>query len=243
MQVMANAAPEDLAARIAADITEAGVPAVAEAALARLSDEQKTELLKKTVAASPAQVRTPTAPATDYDVTWQQVRAEVAGRLGCASLPDREEQEILLWQVRGFDPLLCLMTIRAHFDERGPTPLQELSTPLARAHHAARREYMGRLDALKLLSGRQVVLAGSSIGEAGPQPDTPMSMEIAGDTYAGAAENGGAAKAWRLRKRPSRGAAGQGADAEIVSAVNGACFAEMPPSTWVHVGPTKGGEG
>jgi hypothetical protein len=174
MQVMADAEPEDVAARIGAVITEAGAPAVAEAALARLSDDQKTELLNKTVAASPAQVRTPTAPATDYDATWQQVRAEVAGRLGCASLPDRDEQEILLWQVRGFDPLLCSRTIRAHFDERGPTPLQELSTPLARAHRAAGREYMGRLDALKLVSARQVVLAGSSIGEAGPQPGTPM---------------------------------------------------------------------
>jgi hypothetical protein len=56
---MANAEPGDLAARIAAVIKDAGAPAVAKAALAHLSDDQKTELLNKTDAASPAQARTP----------------------------------------------------------------------------------------------------------------------------------------------------------------------------------------
>ena len=53
MQVTASTEPGDLAARIAAVITEAGAPAVAEAALARLSADQKTELLNKAIAASP----------------------------------------------------------------------------------------------------------------------------------------------------------------------------------------------
>ena len=60
MQVMANVEPGDLAARIAAVIKDAGAPAVAEAALAHLSEDHKTELLTKTVAASPARARTPT---------------------------------------------------------------------------------------------------------------------------------------------------------------------------------------
>jgi hypothetical protein len=86
MQVMASTEPGDPVARIAAIITEAGAPAVAEAALARLSADQKTELLNKTVAASPAQART---------TFWQLPPSGPGGaRPGHVFKPENSKQDI-----------------------------------------------------------------------------------------------------------------------------------------------------
>ena len=80
-----------------------------------------------------------------------------------------DELELQVWRIRGFDPAVCLTVLREHFESQAkPASLEALSLPLVQAHRAARREYMGRTDALKLAIAhvRNALCPSSSQGGA-----------------------------------------------------------------------------
>jgi hypothetical protein len=90
-------------------------------------------------------------PGAYNDPAWEQVRAELIARVGGAQLTDGDELELQVWRIRGFDPAVCVTLLREHFASQAkPASLEALSLPLAHAHRAAGREYMGRTDAVKL---------------------------------------------------------------------------------------------
>jgi hypothetical protein len=90
------------------------------------------------------------------DRAWEQLRAELAARVGHTQLTDVDELELRVFRIRGFDPVLCAAAIRKHFDEQGtPIALIEFSTPLAHLHLDAGKTFMPRHEALALATGRR----------------------------------------------------------------------------------------